>query len=273
MKKRLIWRFIDSGNCDAYFNMALDEAIALSVIDNKQPPTLRLYGWERTSVSLGAFQKYSDINIDYCNSQNIPIVRRPTGGRAILHDNELTYSFSSKNEGFFNQGLMGSYRIISEAFIRAFFRLGIDVHMRDRRTSGKELIKSPLCFNSVSLGEISFQGKKLIGSAQKRWRDGFLQQGSIPFIIDYDKSAIVFKQSRDTISEFAEVSKIDSSLSINSLKEAIVKGFEEYFEVDFEYQSPSPMELELTLSLLEGKYLQPQWVVKADSKIYKRSET
>lgn len=271
MKKSALWRLIDSGNCNPFFNMALDEAIALNVIENTNTPTLRLYGWERPSVSIGAFQRYNDIDSNYCQLEDIPIVRRPTGGRAILHGNEITYSFVSKNLGFFDKNLMDSYQIISKAFIKAFTLIGIDVDMKDRKTSGKELIKSPLCFNSISLAEISYKGKKLIGSAQKRWRDGFLQQGSIPFIIDYERSAMVFRQ--DNISEFGELSKIDNSLSRDLIKKAIVKGFEEYFEVRLEPQQPSPLELQLAQTLLEKKYLQPQWVVKADSKIYSRNET
>lgn len=98
------WRLIDSGPCDASYNMALDEAIAVFVRRGRSCPALRLYGWETPSVSLGSFQKLDDIDEEYCSHENIPVVRRPTGGRAVLHGDELTYSFSSKNEGRFSRG-------------------------------------------------------------------------------------------------------------------------------------------------------------------------
>jgi len=98
------WRFIDSGNCEASFNMAIDEAIAISVRKGDVPPTLRLYGWDVPSVSIGCFQKIRDINVEYCGEKNIPIVRRPTGGRAILHYQDITYSFSTKTDfGLFSK--------------------------------------------------------------------------------------------------------------------------------------------------------------------------
>jgi lipoate-protein ligase A len=92
------WRFIDTGLCTASYNMALDEAIATAVKRGNSPPTLRLYGWDRPSVSVGYFQNVCDIDSDYCIKKGIPIVRRPTGGRAILHDGEITYSFSVKTD-------------------------------------------------------------------------------------------------------------------------------------------------------------------------------
>jgi lipoate-protein ligase A len=93
------WRLIDSGPGDAFYNMALDEAIATGVRKGAAAPTLRLYGWDRPSLTLGCFQKTADINIEYCRSHDIPVVRRPTGGRAILHGDELTYSLSAKLTG------------------------------------------------------------------------------------------------------------------------------------------------------------------------------
>ncbi|HIJ59544.1 MAG TPA: lipoate--protein ligase family protein [Nitrospirae bacterium] len=266
-----VWRLIDSGDCDAPFNMALDEAIAESVINNDKATTLRLYGWNKASLSLGAFQRFTDIDNEYCAKHDIPIVRRPTGGRAILHGKEVTYSFSSRNEGFFEKGLMDSYLIIANAFIKAFTHLDIAVDMKDKKTLGKELIKSPLCFNSVSIGEITYKGKKIIGSAQRRWQRGFLQQGSIPFIIDYQKSAGVFRQ--DLIDEFGEISKINKSITIDHAKNAIVKGFEEVFGVSLQIESPSQQELDRSQQLLQERHLQSLWVVKADKKICKRSET
>jgi lipoate-protein ligase A len=189
------WRLIDSGPCDAPYNMALDEAIAAAVRNGHSPPTLRFYGWCQPSVSLGAFQKITDIDTGYCAANDVQVVRRPTGGRGILHGEELTYSFSAKNEGLFSQGLLDAYRKISAAFSLGLQRLGLSVKMENRRGRRSNLERSPLCFQSTSYGEITINGKKLIGSAQKRWGDGFLQQGSMPYTVDFTALAAVFKNN------------------------------------------------------------------------------
>src|SRR3990172_5963881 len=163
------WRLVDSGPCDAFYNMALDEAIATEVRRGSSPPTLRLYGWDRPSLTLGCFQKASDINIEYCNSQDIPVVRRPTGGRAILHADELTYSFSAETDrGPFSHGLLDSYQRISMAFSIAFRKIGVTAVPKKEREKGRMLSRSPLCFQSSSFGEILVANKKLVGAAQGR---------------------------------------------------------------------------------------------------------
>src|SRR5208337_2023965 len=148
------WRFIESGPCAAAYNMALDEAIAAAVRNGDSPPTLRLYGWLEPSVSLGAFQKITDIDTSYCAAHALHVVRRPTGGRGILHGEELTYSFSARNEGLFSQGLLDAYRKISTAFSLGLQRLGLYVEMKTRRERGSNFERSPLCFQSTSYGEL-----------------------------------------------------------------------------------------------------------------------
>jgi lipoate-protein ligase A len=157
--------------------MALDEAIATSVRNCESPPTLRLYGWDRPSLSLGSFQKSSSVDLKYCRKNSIPVVRRPTGGRAILHGDELTYSFSARTDHVaFAKGLLESYRTISSAFNLAFRKIGLRVSSKDRRENGRVLTRNPLCFRSSSYGEILIENRKVVGSAQKRWKDGLLQQ-------------------------------------------------------------------------------------------------
>ncbi len=267
------WRYINSGKGDAAYNMAIDEAIALSVIEGSSPPTLRIYQWSSEAISIGAFQDYNDIDLEYCKIEGIPIVRRPTGGRAILHGNEITYSFSARCEGPFKGGLMESFRLIGMAFLNAFRHLGIPVEMRGRPNRGKALIKSPLCFNSVSLGEISYDGKKLIGSAQRRWRNGFLQQGAIPLSVDYNRAARVFGLKYSISDSFAELLKINSSLCIEEIESAIVRGFEEVFDVPLQTGLLSYLETETAQSLLGQKYLSPHWTERVLSHACKRTQT
>lgn len=241
--------------------MAVDEAIANSVITGKQPPTLRLYAWECPSVSLGQFQRATDIDLQYCINNNIPLVRRPTGGRAILHNNELTYSFSSRNEGFFSCSLLDTYRQLSRVFQGAFEKTGLRVEIKNERETGRNLMRSPLCFKTTSYGEIVFQGKKLIGSAQKRWRNGFLQQGSIPFTNDEKIIEKVFCTRPDEEQEdgLGGFSGITPGIGSEGFKEAVRLSFEETFSTGFIPSNLSPEELLSARELEAQKYLSPEW--------------
>lgn len=269
------WRFIDSGACTASYNMAADEAISLSVRRGDSPPTLRVYGWERPSVSIGSFQKIACVNIEYCRRNNVPVVRRPTGGRGILHGDEFTYSFSSRNEGFFSEGLLGSYRKLGEAFKSAFDALGLGIEIRTKRESGRDLsvpacpagrrqadlTRSPLCFKSISYGELSFEGRKLTGSAQKRWKDGLLQQGSIPYSIEEENLRNVFSlASTEGLRErMIGLRELLPGLDPDSFKEAIRASFEGFFGITFNLSDLSPEEDRLVLELETRKYLSPEW--------------
>lgn len=256
------WRYIDSGACDAAYNMALDEAIVAAVRKSDSPPTLRLYGWLLPSVSIGAFQSTDDIDAGYCTEHDIQVVRRPTGGRGILHGEELTYSFSAGNEGLFSRGLLESYRHISSAFSLAFQKMGLTVRMKDRREKGRNLARSPLCFQSTSYGELTITGKKLIGSAQKRWDNGFLQQGSIPFIIDYAALALVFKNIVPS-TDFAGLKDMVHNFDCEEFKKYLVESFETLFGISLFEARPSDQEVEQAHILFAEKYRNPLWTTGA----------
>ena len=245
--------------------MALDEALCVSVRRGDSPVVLRLYTWEAAAVSLGAFQKTGDIDLDYCVRSNIPVVRRPTGGRAILHGDEQTYSFSARNEGIFSEGLRGSYRRLGAAFSRCFELAGLACSMKNEPESGKKLVRSPLCFASSSLGEISSRGMKIIGSAQKRWSDGFLQQGSIPFTIDHQKLRGVFGNfvpASDRQRDYpitGGLRDLMPAMDAELFKRRIIAAFEETFAVTLDDSRPSPQELELAHQLMSVKYRDSLW--------------
>jgi len=259
------WRLIDKGPYRAAHNMALDEVIATAVRKDTAPPTLRLYGWEVPSVSIGYFQKIRDVNIEYCIERNIPIVRRPTGGRAILHDMELTYSFSVKTtSGVFSKGLLDSYKKISNALGSALSKIGLSPELklsRETRHSSPitHNLKSPLCFQSTSYGEITIKNMKVIGSAQKRWPDGLLQQGSVPFVIDRDEVAKVFRLKSSDGGEITGLKEILPDLDPEDLKDAIKISFEEIFDIRLISSSPSQEELSLAEELEARKYLSHHW--------------
>jgi lipoate-protein ligase A len=253
------WRLIDSGACVAAYNMALDEAIATYVRKDMVPPTLRLYGWIIPSVSIGYFQKIDEIDVDYCSEKNIPIVRRLTGGRAVLHNYELTYSFSVKTpHRLFSKSLLDNYKKISRAFGNALLKFGLMPKTRLLRKTHH--MKSPLCFQSTSYGEIIIDNKKVIGSAQKRWSDGLLQQGTIPYYIDKDEIVKVFRiESSYALQELIGLKDILPEFNLEGFKKFIRVSFEETFHTWLISSTPSKEELRLTEELKAQKYLSNKW--------------
>lgn len=261
------WRFLDTGPCAAAYNMALDESIAIAVKRENAPPTLRLYGWDMPSVSLGCFQKIMDVDVEYCAKQNIPLVRRLTGGRAILHGDEITYSFSSKTtSGLFSNGLLDSYKKISTAFGLALLKMGISPELKLVRAHRHPPLcdshsKSPSCFQSVSYAEITINGRKVMGSAQKRWTDALLQQGSIPLVSDGDDAAKVFRLdiARDMRDSFIGLRDVLPDFISEDFKKAIRISFEETFNVRFAVSSLSREESSMAQELETEKYSSSEW--------------
>jgi lipoate-protein ligase A len=264
------WRLIDTGSSSAAYNMALDEAIATAVRRDYSPPTLRFYGWDVPSVTIGCFQKISDINIEYYTEKHFPIIRRPTGGRAILHNHELTYSFSVKTEaGLFSEGLLDSYKKISEVLCSALSIIGLSPGLKLHKETRQQQIashrtRSPLCFQSTSYGEITINNKKVVGSAQKRWIDGLLQQGSIPFTIDTDEMVKVFRleYAHDINETFTGLKIIFPELNPDDLKNAIRTSFEEIFDTSLMSSPPSREEVSFAQELEAQKYLSNQWTFR-----------
>ncbi len=255
------WRLIDSGHCGAYYNMALDEALARGVMEGSAP-VLRFYGWDVPSVSLGCFQRAEDVDRDYAAASGIPVVRRITGGRGILHGpEELTYSFSASGRWgeAFSAGLRECYAMIGAAFVDALAALGLDpVSSADRRPGGG---RSPLCFHSASVGEIKISGRKVIGSAQKRWQGGyFMQQGSIPLRIDYPALKRVFGLDGgvDAAGSMVGLQEVSPSLTLEALKDSVARAFERVFGVEFVKEAPAAEE-QAAAAGLAAKYASPEW--------------
>jgi lipoyl(octanoyl) transferase len=174
-----VWRIIENGSGNAAWNMAVDEAIAESCRREFTPPTLRFYSWTHPALTIGYFQKPDrDIDEEVCEREGIPIVRRITGGRAVLHGDDLTYSVASGAlVAELPNTIQGTFLAIGLAFVDGLHRLGVKADMVHAPI--KETIHSPLCFSSTSRHEITCNGRKIIGSAQRRWKDGMLQQGSL----------------------------------------------------------------------------------------------
>jgi lipoate-protein ligase A len=239
----------------------MDEAIA-SFVREGMPPTLRFYGWERPSVSIGCFQRAGDLDLAYLADAGIPLVRRPTGGRAILHGQELTYSFSAGTaEGAFSGGLLESYGKLSGALSLALRCLGLRTEARlHRRPSGAP--RSPICFRSTSYGEITVEGRKVVGSAQRRWQDAMLQQGSIPYWLDAPAMEAAFRYGPDDGAlegSMAGLGEFLPGLDPEALKDAIRASFEEVFCVRLIEAPLTGKEEALAGELLHGKYRLAAW--------------
>ena len=262
------WRFIDSGPCAAAYNMALDEAIAVAVRRNAAPPTLRIYNWTAPSVSIGCFQRIADIDTEYCSENNIPIVRRMTGGRAIFHGNDITYSFSVKTlSGLFSRGLLDSYKKISTVLSLALTRIGLSPEskfMRETKRSSSSSLRNPFCFQAISFGEIAINGRKIVGSAQKRWTDGLLQQSSIPFVVDSDEVTRIFKLNslQEIKDSTAGLKEISPEIEYDTFKDSVKISFEETFCIKFVSSSPSHEEISLARKLEVQKYLSREWTFR-----------
>jgi lipoate-protein ligase A len=178
------FRIVLDGCFDGATNMARDEAISRAVSAGAQLPTLRLYGWVPPSISLGQSQRIRTVDEAACRADGVDVVRRPTGGLAILHTDELTYSLSLPIGHPIAEGdVMTSYRRIAGAIIDTLKRLGVADASADAVVKENKA-KSPVCFEAPSDYEVIGGGKKLVGSAQWRRVDGVLQHGSLPLTGD-----------------------------------------------------------------------------------------
>ncbi|MBI5287034.1 MAG: lipoate--protein ligase family protein, partial [Deltaproteobacteria bacterium] len=189
------WRLIIDLPRGGHENMAIDEAIFYACQDGLSPSTVRFYGWIQPTLSLGFSQKVVGLYVSRCQDLGIPVVRRITGGGAVLHDKELTYSIICKrDEPLFREGILGAYRIISGCFVSALKGIGVKAESRVKSRESRVEKNEYSCFHTPSRFEVVVEGKKLIGSAQKRSSNAFLQHGSILFDVDVDKFNRVFEE-------------------------------------------------------------------------------
>jgi lipoate-protein ligase A len=254
----MIWRFLDTGVQGAAFNMAIDEALLL-LCDEQPKVTLRFYGWARPTLSLGYFQGVAGVGLEECARRGFDWVRRPTGGRAVLHDHELTYSVVAPIE-ILGASVSRSHERINRALARGLEKLGLHAEFVQSRASVKEA--SAACFAAPAMVGLTVQGKKVIGSAQMRTKKSLLQHGSIPITIDFEALAAVLKlpaaarllrQKAAGLAEF-----LAREPTITELKQVLIKGFEEIFEAEFRAEGLSSPERALAERLCE-KYSTCAW--------------
>ena len=194
---------------------------------NIKEPILRFYGWFPACVSLGRNQSDENINVEYCKQNNIDITRRITGGRALLHQDELTYSFICSTKFLRNENIQKSYEIISSALIKGFKNLGIEV---DFGTS-KPDTKYNYCMLLSTGADLNYNGKKIAGSAQYRANGYILQHGSILYTLNENHIKNIFGENpKDKLVILSEIlPEIKNDVIVDEMK----KGFEDKFNVKF----------------------------------------
>lgn len=228
-----MWRVSTTYNLDAFTNMAMDLALLDSFIKNDEKPILRFYSWQKPTISIGRNQNDNDINLVYCNKNNIDIVKRPTGGKAVFHQGEFTYSFISSKKYGMPENLFDSYVMISKALILGLKKLkNINVDIGEDET--KKYTNSSFCFSSATVSDLNFDGYKIVGSAQLRKGNALLQHGSILINQDFSILPKIFNNTINIDNQKNLIDILDFEPSFEDLEKAILAGFGEFFQVDFE---------------------------------------
>lgn len=273
-----IWRFIDSGNCSPAFNMALDEALLDWHSEGKIPPVIRFYGWNPATLSIGYFQKVEkEIDLEAVKAHGLGFVRRPTGGRGVLHEHELTYSvIVSEDHPEMPKTVTEAYRVISEGILKGFHQLGLEAYFAVPRTDEeKSALKNPrsaVCFDAPSWYELVVEGRKVAGSAQTRQKGVILQHGSILLDLDEDKLFSLFKYPSDRVKERMKSAFKNKAVAINEIsprkitleeaKEAFYKGFAEGLNIVLEPYHLNEEELAYVNKIAKERYESDEWNYK-----------
>lgn len=268
------WRLLHTPPSTGAWNMAADEAILEHIYRGESKPTLRLYAWNPPCLSLGYAQSFKDVDITRLNSRGWEVVRRMTGGRAILHTDELTYSVTgSADEPILAGGVLESYNRLSKALLHAVRKLSLPVEVKENADAPATKKQNPVCFEVPSTYEITVNGRKLIGSAQARKKEGVLQHGSLPLTGDLTRicDALVFETetARENAKErlLARATTVESVLgaevSWSRAAETFVQGFETELNIRFERGEMSPTEIRRTEELVKEKYAHPSWTERS----------
>lgn len=232
----------------AEYNMAMDEHL-LSL-----PGTfLRLYGWASPTLSLGRMNQHDDVNLDYCRKKGIKIIKRRSGGKAVLHHFELTYSFVTDAEQF-PMPVRESYRQITQPIANSLIVLGLNPEMKD---ADKLKESSSICFKEVSAYELTVGSKKIVGSAQFRRKRRFYQHGSILLNIDWTMWKNIWGIPESSMELEKRITTLKDELpalpNIKTVEHILTDEFLKFFKAEGKIFELSRDEY-LKLQELEGKY-------------------
>jgi lipoate-protein ligase A len=264
------WRFIPYETFSPAVNMAIDEAIMHLHSQGKVPPTLRFYGWNPATLSIGYFQKVQkEVDLNEVANRGLGFVRRITGGRAVLHDRELTYSvIVSEDHPRMPKTVSESYRVISQGLLEGFRLLGLQAYLSPP-ARGKMENLSAACFDSPSDYELVVAGKKVAGSAQTRQRGVILQHGSILLDVNEDLLFAVLKFPTERVRERLKASFREKAVAINRLLpvpvglsetiHAFYEGFQKGMGIRLEKGSLTKEEWDLVRQLVAERYGTKEW--------------
>jgi lipoate-protein ligase A len=262
------WRLLNTGVATGAGNMAVDEAILIAHSRGEVPPTLRFYGWNPPTLSLGYFQE-ADKEVDFaaCRARGIDVVRRLTGGRAVLHDQEVTYSLvAAENNPVVPGGVLESYLQISRGLVAGLENLGVgaEIVSHSRKSLG-----TAACFDSPSWYELVVGGRKLIGSAQTRKSGCLLQHGSILLDLDADKLFAVLKVANEAVRERLKDNFRQRACSLSDVMgmkpdfdavcRAFADGIARGLEIDLVPGELTGAEKKHAEALVQEKYAQDHW--------------
>jgi lipoyl(octanoyl) transferase len=269
------WRFIVTEAMPPAMNMAVDEAILQLHSEGKVPPTVRFYTWNPATLSIGYFQKAAkEINLEALRERGLGFVRRPTGGRAVLHDQELTYSVVvSESHPKMPSSVTEAYKVISMGLLHGFQRLGLHAEMVSLATEEeKEKYSSPgssACFDSPSWYELVVEGKKVAGSAQTRQKGVILQHGSILLEMDVELLFSLLNFPSERVKQRMMESFRQKAVTINEVSprpiglqeavEAFRNGFASGLEVELVPGELTPEETALAEELVRTRYATDEW--------------
>ena len=243
------WRTIDSGLSTGAHNMAVDELLLTRVAESGGAPVLRFYTWRPPAVSIGSNQTAAtELDLARCSQQGIDVVRRPSGGRAVLHWNELTYSLLwIEDEPSLAGGVSESCRRIGECLVAGLQLFGVaaELEQGDRGRGGaaptSAASKGP-CFASTSRWEITCGGKKLVGSAQRRIRGGVLQHGSLLLGPEHLRLGDLMRTDHVLPQTSTHLACWVNHIDLEQLMESLLEGFARTLDVDLEPTALSPEE-------------------------------
>jgi lipoate-protein ligase A len=239
------WRLVIDGPVDGATNMALDRAVLHAREAGQASPTLRLYRWEVPTVTLGHFQPLEQVDLDACARRGFDACRRPTGGRGVLHDQELTYSVVASVDDGVPRGTAASYRYLSAALAEAYRALAVPAELTARERGSKG---SGACYLHSTPADLSLGAAKLSGSAQVWKGDSVLQHGSFVISRDVVAESEVFRLGEPGVDALARSTAtlegvLDRRPDIESLAAAVATAFERVLGVRFLQGSLAPQEI------------------------------
>lgn len=263
------WRILPFERAAAAKNMAIDEAVFRKNIRGESPPTLRFYGWRSPALSIGYFQDYrKEVDDEACRKFGVEVVRRPTGGKAVLHERELTYAVvAGADTGLFPPDILKTYLVIGRCLAEGLAGVGIRAEMKEDGRRPPDGALPSACFSFPSRYELLVGDRKICGSAQMRSQGAFLQHGSLLTAFDPLRTCEVMLPHRRLEKEADRLRNAVTSvgeqagpaLDEEGLRRALREGFERTLGIRLREGMLTPGEQALRDELVEKKYGREEW--------------